>query len=267
MTSDSSIKRLLLLCLTTLMATSVNAMPTNGLVSYWNADGNALDSQDGNHGTLNNGAGYASGINGEAFSLDGDNDYVQIGPQANLTFTDNFTMSAWIYPTGQGHPSNGGIIINKEGEYEFARFPDGSIRWAFDNTNPNWVWINTGYIAQTNRWTHVTISYQGGTVETYINGQPYHTYFGSGTIGDAQVGQDDFRIGGRQFNPAIQNFEGQIDQVAVYNRVLNSTEVQELYASGLPESKPVPAIGLAGLGLLSILLALFGIVSQRRRSS
>ena len=51
-----------------------------------------------------------------------------------------------------------------------ARFPDGSIQWAFANTNPGWVFVNTGQIAPLNQWTHIAVVYDGGTVKTYING-------------------------------------------------------------------------------------------------
>jgi hypothetical protein len=41
--------------------------------------------------------------------------------------TSAVTMSAWIYPTGQGSdPVYGGVILSKEGEYEVARFADGA---------------------------------------------------------------------------------------------------------------------------------------------
>ena len=45
--------------------------PPPGMVSWWPGDGNANDIQDGNHGTLRNGATFAPGKVGQAFSLDG----------------------------------------------------------------------------------------------------------------------------------------------------------------------------------------------------
>jgi len=81
------------------------------------------------------------------------------------------TLSAWIYPPGAGsHSTVGGIIINKEGEYELARFPDGTIQWGFANTSPGWNWVNTGSMAPLNQWTHVAVPYDSGVVKTYING-------------------------------------------------------------------------------------------------
>jgi hypothetical protein len=46
--------------------------PPDGLVSCWKAENNANDSQDSNHGTLQNGATFAAGMVGQAFSLAND---------------------------------------------------------------------------------------------------------------------------------------------------------------------------------------------------
>jgi hypothetical protein len=72
--------------------------PTNGLVSWWRGDGNANDSADGNNGTAFNGAGYASGVFGSAFSFDGFNDHVRIPNSSNLSLTNGITLGAWVYP-------------------------------------------------------------------------------------------------------------------------------------------------------------------------
>lgn len=60
----------------------------------------------------------------------------------------------------------GGFILDKESEYEIARFADGTINSAFANTSPGYSWINTGYVAPLNQWTHLTITYNSGVVKT-----------------------------------------------------------------------------------------------------
>ena len=49
--------------------------PIPGLVAWWRADGDALDSAGTNYGTLTNGASFGPGKNGQAFALDGTNDF------------------------------------------------------------------------------------------------------------------------------------------------------------------------------------------------
>jgi len=81
-------------------------------------------------------------------------------------------------------------------------------------------------VAPLNQWTHVAVTYSNGTIKTYANGSLVHTHNGSGTIGDAITGQNDFRIGGRQV--ISQHFQGRIDEVRVYNRAVSGDEVAVL---------------------------------------
>src|SRR5258708_6449702 len=62
-----------------------------GLVSWWQAEGNANDAVGGNPGVLFNGAGYTNGMVGQAFSLDGVNDHIQVADLSNLHCTNGLT--------------------------------------------------------------------------------------------------------------------------------------------------------------------------------
>ena len=205
------------------------ALNALGLVGHWKFDENAgttaADSSgSGNTGTLTSGAGWGAGQNSAAVSFDGVDDYVQVGSQSSLVMTNTASFTAWIHPAAPF--TSGGIIINKEGEYEIARFSDGTIQCAFANTNPGWNWINTGAVAPLNQWTHVAVVYESGIVKTYINGVLTHTYNGSGAVGDVDNTQNDFRIGGRQAVP--HPFQGRIDEVRIYNRAISATEITQL---------------------------------------
>jgi len=55
--------------------------PSTNAVGWWAGDGNVYDSARTNFASLNNGATYAAGVVGQAFSFDGVDDYVKvIGP-------------------------------------------------------------------------------------------------------------------------------------------------------------------------------------------
>jgi hypothetical protein len=202
-------------------------------VAYWKFDeGSGTTTADasgnGNNGTLQGPPTWSAGrVGAKALSFDGVDDYVQVGAAAKLVMTNSLSISAWILPKGVGSSATeGGIIVNKEGEYEVARFPDGTIRWSFDNSAPDWGWINTGYVAPINRWTHVAIVYDKGVIKTYANGRLVHRYAGSGIIGDHDTTRNDFRIGGRQSGPHF--FNGLIDDVRICNRALGTREVATL---------------------------------------
>jgi len=74
--------------------------PPAGMISWWPGDGNANDIVDGNHGNVMNGATYAPGKVGQAFSFDGVDDYVDVGNNPVFNFNngeDDFTIDAWVY--------------------------------------------------------------------------------------------------------------------------------------------------------------------------
>lgn len=196
-------------------------------VGYWGLEegsGTVANDASGasHHGALEQGVYWTSGRSGSmALNFDGSSGYVEVGAQAALVMNSALTMSAWIRPTA----SSGGVIVNKEGEYEMAVM-DGTIQLAFANEAPGWDWINTGYSPPLNQWSHVAVTYQSGAIATYVNGSQVHSYPGSGDIGDVAAWMNTFRIGGREW--AQQFFTGSIDDVQIWNRALSAGEISAL---------------------------------------
>ncbi len=58
----------------------------------------ADSSGNGNTGTLTGGPTWSSGIASNAVSLDGVNDYVNVGDKATLESNATFTFAGWINP-------------------------------------------------------------------------------------------------------------------------------------------------------------------------
>jgi hypothetical protein len=210
----------------------------DGAVGYWRLNETAGTTAVDSTASPANGS-YTGGVTlgqsgaitnptDSAVNFDGSSAYVQVGKVAKLNATTRTTLEAWIYPTGVGSgESEGGIIINKEGEYQVARFRDGSIQWAFANRNPGWAWHNTGYVAPLNQWTYLAVVYNNGVVSTYANGALVDTYNGSGAIGILAQGTNDFRIGGRE--NFSQYFQGKLHEVAVYATPLTAAQIQNHY--------------------------------------
>jgi hypothetical protein len=71
--------------------------PPSGLVAWWRAENTALDSVGTNLGTLVNGASFASGWVGLAFSFDGVDDFIRT-PGSPLNNLLAFTLEGWILP-------------------------------------------------------------------------------------------------------------------------------------------------------------------------
>ena len=84
---------------------------------------------------------------GSSLQFNGINSEVDCGSNASLVMTSEFSVEAWINPAGYGSGGGGGyggIIINKEGEYEISTWNDGSIYFALANSSPAWNWVATG---------------------------------------------------------------------------------------------------------------------------
>ncbi|KAA3617006.1 MAG: T9SS C-terminal target domain-containing protein [Calditrichaeota bacterium] len=155
--------------------------------------------------------------------------YISVGDPPALRMTNKFTIEAWIYPTGPGIDDTwGGMIINKEGEYELFRAKDGTIRWAISNTSPDWSWRSTHYNAPENQWLHIALVYDGEYIKTYFNGVLFHKYAGSGSVRSYYEEWRHFWIGGRQASNT-QRFQGVIDEVRVWNLARSESQLQSTY--------------------------------------
>lgn len=210
----------------------------SGLVAYWKLDESsgtvAIDSSpNGNDGTYTNGVTlFQTGNIDQAAEFDGLDDYVGVPDDPSLRMDDVFSLSGWIRSDSSSNIDQ--MILNKEGEYEIAISPSGELKWGIKNTDPGWSWHSTGHIVAIGKWTHVALIYDHGTATTYANGVLVDIYSGSGAVGDQYTSLNELRLGGRSNNPAGKYFDGRLDDVRLFKRVLCSEEVFGQYRGGRP---------------------------------
>jgi hypothetical protein len=203
---------------------------SKGLIGSWNLNGNAKDSTPyGHNGTVAGSPTLATGIDGttdSAYSFDG-GDYLDLGTSP-LTGSSPFTLAAWI-KTSQLSNYSGALTIGPSasgqsayiGTVATAQHGGGSsIGGGFYGTN-----IGSG-VQAINQWVHVALTFSGGTGGTatiYVDGvaKTSTTYTPNLTAGPMRIG----RIG----TDTQYDFYGLIDNVRLYNRSLNTAEVQTLY--------------------------------------
>src|SRR5262245_15211406 len=86
-----------------LLGVSVRAQPCapipSGLVSWWKAEGNATDQLGLNSGVMQNGATFAPGLSGQAFSFDGIDDFAEIPQSSSLLISNQLTVEFWMKAT------------------------------------------------------------------------------------------------------------------------------------------------------------------------
>ncbi len=205
-----------------------SALP--GIVSSWSAEGNADDNQELNNCTLMNGTGFTSdGAAGSAFSFDGVDDYVYCGVSDSLAVPSQITMEAWFripdYLPDYAHR----MILQNRNSANYLSLVwsrpmmslriDGLQRTVYSNFTP-----------ELNVWNHVVGTYDGSMLRIYVNGVlrntagPFSgpiTYWGSSSYG-TYIGQN--YAGNYLFN-------GDLDEIAIYNRALSGAEVLANYTS------------------------------------
>ena len=211
--------------------------PPADLISWWPGDGNANDIQGGNNGTLMNGATFAPGEVDQAFQFNGGSDRVFIADSPNLAITASLTLDAWINAASTP-PNNIGDIIFRGDDRPF--FDPYTLRMVGSNV----VFQISDAVGNTasvqaplplNQFVHVsgTLDDATGIMTLYLNGifaaQTTTTVRPYGTLTGANPGVS---IGNLQSDTHLEPFVGLIDEVEVFNRALDWSEVLAIYNAG-----------------------------------
>ncbi|MBI3852594.1 MAG: immunoglobulin domain-containing protein [Verrucomicrobia bacterium] len=217
--------------------------PPSGLVSWWQAESNALDNADGNDGMLQNGATFAAGKVGQAFSFDGVDDVVIVPDAPNLRFgpTSPMTVDMWAFRTSTNAAQH--LIGKRSGCTSSST--EGTFQLVFDGAGaglafgpPGGSCACSGQSLPLNTWTHLAGTFDGTTLRLFINGQLAATTPGSlGPANTAPLKIADSGTCGADYGAA---FGGLIDEVSIYNRALSTNEVQAIYNAGVAGKCSVP---------------------------
>jgi len=198
--------------------------PPSGLISWYQAEGNADDAQGAHHGTLQGGVTFdPNGVAGQAFSFDGVNDYVDLGNWFNL---QTFTIAMWV-KAGVAQAQYADIIDNNH---------TGARSWVlqYDNVGSLYHWgaatggstVVTDIDLPPGLWKYLVITRDVSHVaRVYLNGALLGSAAGAGAI--FYDGSEFLRLsrwggGGRHWN-------GQLDELEIYNRALSAAEVLARY--------------------------------------
>ena len=209
-----------------------------GMINWYPGDGNANDIQGGRNGTLRNGASFAAGKVLQAFRLDGSNDYVDVG---DLDLPATFTIDAWIRPSG--FPSGFPHILDKdsvtdERSYYFS-LDNRRLELLVVRSNPFGAtrYRTTATVVTGDAWQLVAATYDGSApagqkVKFYHNGIniPAEVVFGQDAGGTPDNNSFPARIGSDSADNGFA-FNGLIDELETFNRVLSAAEVQQLFAA------------------------------------
>jgi alpha-tubulin suppressor-like RCC1 family protein len=215
--------------------------PTDGLIGHWTLDETsgttANDSTaNNNDGTMQNMTGAANTVPGQdetALNFDGSAEYINIGNPALFQITGSMTIAAWVKMETNAEIKH---IVSKQGST-----PDYGWRLATAGSNDNFVMgVTSDGVAMTDResvvlpvmgtWYHVVGVYNATaqTLDIYINGVLNNGTL-TGTVPASQFNSAQNVNIGRRLTAPNRYFDGDIDDVRIYDRPLSASEISDLY--------------------------------------
>lgn len=224
---------------------------STGLIGCWLFDeGNGsttADSVGTNDGTLGDGTDIgpawvtgASGASGDfGLDFDGANDIVKLIGSSNSDLNINgsqITIAAWVYIYGSSDgdgQSYGSRIVSKLNAYEIAYRNNNRSEYNTVRSHMTSPRLITGdNVFTPDAWNHVAITYNGMTETIYINGIVMATRTISTTLSTSGY---NVAFGGPSTGAASNKmFRGILDNVRIYDRALDASEVETLIGLAAP---------------------------------
>lgn len=211
---------------------STNLFNDANLVSYYQMEGNSNDGKDSNNGTdasvtynTSNGKyGQGAGLVGTGL--------INLGTGTNMN-PSALTYAAWIKPSSFSNAYNS--IINRTTAADGSKFAAFFIKstgklacYVFANASVSYDGTGSNTLS-TGVWYHVALTYSSSDgLRGYVNGVEDGNAAANGAIatitGSTHIGNDPYY--------ANRNWDGAIDDAAIFSRVLTASEVNSLYLEG-----------------------------------
>jgi len=203
-----------------------------GLIAHFAFDGTANDSVGGNHGTLNGNPAFALGKIGQCINLDGFDDYVSTGKTASdLGIGGNSprTVTSWVFTRSYGGGGIYDVGARSDGQdFCLRTYNSEDNRWRIQY----WGGDSDFTYDTKDRWVHFTHVHDGTNTKIYADGILIVDWVKTINTTDTNP----FQIG--LYGWPGNYFDGMIDEVKVYNRVLSAAEAAGAAGLTLPIDKP-----------------------------
>jgi hypothetical protein len=219
-------------------------LPTNvtspkGLVSWWRAETNALDTLSGNDGALMSGVAFEPGRVGAAFSFNGEtNSYIKVPDSASLKLTNELTIEFWVK---RRKPFSSDFILNKGGNWYRETVNYGvaiagpqfknALAFTFAQGTRSTIPI------EDTRWHHCAVTARNGDTDPvfYVDGvqRPITKREGPDKL-KLYPSTEPLYIGAEVEPPGGWSYYSYalVDEVSIYDRVLSASQIKTIYEAG-----------------------------------
>ncbi len=214
-------------------AVDVCTAPPAGMISWYPADGDAGDIFGANNGTAVGDVSYVAGKVGQAFSFDGDGDYITIPDSASLHPTD-LTIDGWFR---FNHDNGVQVLVAKnagvsQGE-SFIMFKEpGNLGAALGGPFGFGTIIRAPLTPTAGTWYHLTYTFNDAadTQTLYIDGELAATGVQTTSM---EFDSKPLTLGAEYENNVLSYFfSGSMDEVEIFGRDIDASEVAALYNAG-----------------------------------
>jgi hypothetical protein len=247
-------KKFIILAVASLFVCAVSfaqTIPTDGLIGYYNFDqepDSIVKDQSGNNldGNIVGGAEWVEGIRGGGMYFNGIDSYVNLSNDPAFDVVDGITLAAWVAPLDVANTQDNEWI--DKGDHAWALKEKGDGNFEFFIYDGNWFYpwfmMDESY---NGAWNHFTGTFDGFMLKMYVNGDSVQSFEHAGLIA---VTTHEVHLG-HNSEVVDRFFEGQLDEVMIYNRPLTNEEIKSVYELtqlplGVEEKKPE---GVKGFGL------------------
>ena len=224
---------------------------TQGLIAYYPFSGNANDVSGNNNNPIFNNATLTNDRNGNvnsAYHFNGFDNYMQIPNAPSLNMSNAISICTWVNVTGfyYGNCKGNSLLMKGDVEYQqgnyLLRFDDAIFNAGTSCSNPlpdtihqsfRGVCANgsTNYI-QKNKWHSVIYTYEGNYCKVYVDCKLQDSVLASG---NTFTNVADLFFGKANLAGFPYWFNGDLDEVRIYNRAINFDEVLALNNLSKPE--------------------------------
>jgi len=220
----------------------------DGLTGYWpldEGDGTiAANAAGGADAELYNGVEWVDDADrGMVLSFDGVDAYADAGAETipQMTQENDFTWSAWINQ-GSGNGPNNVVLGNRYspdgGDFaprEFIKYTPTKFEFHLDGGGQNCEYDDLASVE--GEWVHYVVVKTGNTLTHYSNGEEGE----SSTFTSELQNPQPFYFGG---DKTAENWNGMLDDIAIWNRALSASEVADVHANGIPSDVTQVMVGL-----------------------
>lgn len=159
------------------------------------------------------------------------------GTGALLSVPDDISIAAWVNWTATDSPI---VTYSGDGGPNFAQWSwrilaNGTLSLINRKTNVlNVEYYSTGVNLTPNVWTHVGITQDGaaGFPKFYVNGVLGTSIVAGGAVNNSRPNMNLTFFVGKQIDNTITTFNGFIDELALWHKILTTNDMVALYAAG-----------------------------------